>query len=50
MVSRKKNILVRYLNNGRKKLDIRGNDYLFLNKDGNRLSSRYVSKIIDDDS
>ena len=40
--------LKKYLNNGRKQLDIRGNDYLFLNKDGNRLSSRYVRKIIDD--
>lgn len=40
--------LKRYLSDGRRQLDIKGNDYLFLNKDGNRLSSRYVRKIIDD--
>lgn len=40
--------LKKYLSDGRRQLDIRGNDYLFLNKDGNRLSSRYVRKIIDD--
>ena len=40
--------LKKYLSDGRRQLDIKGNDYLFLNKDGNRLSSRYVRKIIDD--
>ncbi len=37
-----------YLSRGRKEIDTHGSDYLFLNKDGNRLSSRYVRKIIDD--
>ena len=37
-----------YLNNGRRKLDKNRCEYLFLNKDGNRLSSRYVRKILDD--
>ena len=40
--------LKKYLSDGRRQLNIKGNDYLFLNKDGNRLSSRYVRKIIDD--
>ena len=43
-----KEILEIYLNSGRYRLDIRGSEYLFLNKDGNRLSDRYVRKIIDD--
>lgn len=43
-----KEILEIYLNNGRYRLDIRDSEYLFLNKDGNRLSDRYVRKIIDD--
>ena len=43
-----KDILELYLNNGRYKLSKGNNDYLFLNKDGNRLSVRYVRKIIDD--
>ena len=43
-----KEILDVYINNGRYKLNIRNNDYLFLNKDGDRLSDRYVRKIIDD--
>ena len=40
--------LLDYLNNGRYQVDIKNSEYLFLNKDGNRLSSRYVRKIIDD--
>lgn len=43
-----KDILELYLNSGRYKLSSRDNDYLFLNKDGCRLSDRYVRKIIDD--
>ena len=41
-------ILELYLNNGRYKLSNGKNDYLFLNKDGNKISDRYVRKIIDD--
>ena len=37
-----------YLNRGRRQVDFQGSAYLFLNKDGNRLSTRYVRKIIDD--
>ena len=37
-----------YLNRGRREVDINNSEYLFLNKDGNRLSTRYVRKIIDD--
>ncbi len=37
-----------YLNRGRRQVDIHNSPYLFLNKDGNRLSTRYVRKIIDD--
>lgn len=36
-----------YLNDGRKKLLKKPNDYLFVNKNGTRLSSRYIRKIID---
>lgn len=43
-----KETLELYLNNGRYKLSKGNNDYLFLNKDGNKLSDRYVRKIIDD--
>ena len=43
-----KEILLLYLNNGRYKLNRDNNDYLFLNKDGNRLSDRYVRNIIND--
>lgn len=43
-----KEILELYLNSGRYKLSRENNDYLFLNKDGNVLSDRYVRKIIDD--
>lgn len=41
-------ILDLYLNNGRRKLSKGNNDYLFLNKDGNKLSDRYVRNIIND--
>lgn len=41
-------ILGLYLNNGRYKLSRGNNDYLFLNKDGNQLSDRYVRNIIND--
>ena len=41
-------ILILYLGDGRYKLNSMDNDYLFLNKDGNKLSDRYVRKIIDD--
>ena len=43
-----KEILKIYLNNGRYTLNNRNSEYLFLNKDGNKLSDRYVRKIIDD--
>ena len=43
-----KEILELYLNNGRHKLDKCNSEYLFLNKDGNRLSDRYVRNIIND--
>ena len=43
-----KEILLLYLNNGRYKLSRGNNDYLFLNKDGNQLSDRYVRNIIND--
>ena len=43
-----KEILDLYLNNGRYKLSRGNNDYLFLNKDGNRLSDRYIRNIIND--
>ena len=43
-----KDILELYLNDGRYKLNINNSDYLFLNKDGNRLSDRYVRNIIND--
>ena len=43
-----KEALDEYLNRGRRQVDFHGSQYLFLNKDGNRLSTRYVRKIIDD--
>ena len=43
-----KEALEDYLNRGRRQVDFHGSPYLFLNKDGNRLSTRYVRKIIDD--
>lgn len=43
-----KEVLDDYLNRGRREIDIHNSQYLFLNKDGNKLSARYVRKIIDD--
>ena len=43
-----KEILTLYLNDGRNKLSKGNNDYLFLNKDGYKLSDRYVREIIND--
>ena len=43
-----KECLEDYLNRGRRQVDFHNSPYLFLNKDGNRLSQRYVRKIIDD--
>lgn len=43
-----KEILELYLKDGRCSLDKRDNDYLFLNKDGGKLSDRYVREIIND--
>lgn len=40
-------ILDLYLHSGRQKLLKTPNDYLFLNKNGTRLSSRYIGKMID---
>ena len=37
-----------YLSRGRREVDFHNSEYLFLNKDGNKLSTRYVRKIIDD--
>lgn len=37
-----------YLNNGRWKLEKGKSEYLFLNKDGKRLSARYIRKILND--
>lgn len=37
-----------YLKDGRKELDKKKSEFLFLNKDGNRLSDRYVRKVIDE--
>ena len=37
-----------YLSRGRREVDFHNSEYLFLNKDGNRLSTRYVRKIIND--
>jgi integrase/recombinase XerC len=39
--------LERYLNDGRKKLVKNDNDYLFLNKDGNKITERSIRKILD---
>lgn len=43
-----KEILELYLNSGRYKLSRGNNDYLFINKDGNKLSDRSVRNIIND--
>ena len=40
-------ILELYLNDGRLELSKGNNEYLFLNKNGNKLSSRYIGKMID---
>lgn len=40
--------LKKYLKDGRMELDKKHSEYLLLNKDGNKLSDRYVRKIIDD--
>ena len=37
-----------YLNSGRKELDKKDSEYLFLNKNGNKLSDRMVRNILDD--
>ena len=42
------NDLLNYLKDGYIKLNIKNSEYLFLNKDGYKLSDRYVRKIIDD--
>lgn len=43
-----KEILTLYLSDGRNRLIRDNNDYLFLNKDGNKLSDRYVREVIND--
>lgn len=43
-----KESLIDYLNNGRYKLDISNQEYLFLNKDGKKISTRYIRKMLDD--
>lgn len=43
-----KEILTLYLSDGRNRLSKDNNDYLFLNKDGNKISDRYVREIIND--
>ena len=43
-----KHSLDMYLNDGRKKINIKGSEYLFLNKNGNKLSDRMVRIILDD--
>ena len=40
-------VLNLYLSDGYVKLNVKNSDYLFLNKNGNRLSSRYVAVVID---
>lgn len=43
-----KHSLEMYLNDGRKELDKKGCEYLFLNKNGNKLSDRMIRNILDD--
>ena len=43
-----KDALDEYLARGRRQVDFHDSEYLFLNKDGNKLSTRYIRKIIDD--
>lgn len=40
-------VLRKYIDDGYLKLNQKGKDYLFLNKNGERLSSRYVREVID---
>ena len=37
-----------YIDNGRYIVDVHNSEYLLLNKDGNKISTRYIRKIIDD--
>ena len=37
-----------YIDNGRYKIDFHDSEYLLLNKNGNKISTRYIRKIIDD--
>ena len=46
--SKCKSILNKYLSDGRIKLDKYNSEYLFLNKNGNRLSDRMIRNILDD--
>lgn len=41
-------ILKKYLSNGYYELNQHSSEYLFLNKNGNKLSDRYIRKILDD--
>ena len=43
-----KNALDDYIFNGRGELNKKDSEYVFLNKDGGRLSTRYVRKILDE--
>lgn len=43
-----KETLQLYLNNGRYRLNTKDSKYLFLNKDGKKISDRYIRNIIDD--
>lgn len=43
-----KHSLDMYLNDGRRSLDKKNNNYLFLNKNGNRLSDRMIRNILND--
>ena len=44
----KDNCLKEYLKNSYQELNIKNSEYLLLNKDGNKISDRYIRKIIDD--
>ena len=43
-----KECLEEYLNHGYKELNTKNSEYLFLNKDGSKLTDRYVRKMLDD--
>lgn len=43
-----KEALKDYISNGRWQLDRKNSDYLLLNKDGGRISTRYIRKVIDE--